>query len=421
MKTKYTLWFNPKVNVTDSLFCKLLKKYDLDLLGVEIKQLFSHSKVDSAHTNLYMISVVSKYYSRTQSIDEFDFTGDETFIDMATNKGIRCIIDYSWEASSVKNITNYKFWKRNERLIQDYDIQFLSNTSSDINHKLNSGKDFFLNFPMFSYEVRSTNATANIDYHLNTSMCLKEHKKYFFNLFIGDIDKFKNILTLASYYRRGLKESSVYSAVLGHNDNNIDTYEDRLRRHEAMFARHPIPDVNKTIEYLIQNEDDIIHKHLPFERYEGNPDFDVNSNGSGHVERKIPQIAHESHMWCVVETLSTVDILHHTEKTFKPISVGHPFMVLGAVNQNKDLKKYGYELYDDIINYDFEEPCNMASLPYRYNVIEKYFNEVERLIKEGPGIFYQKSVLEKVEWNKHNFQKQTTRDALQLELAELFA
>jgi len=136
------------------------------------------------------------------------------------------------------------------------------------------------------------------------------------------------------------------------------------------------------------------------------------------VERKIPQVAHESHMWCVVETLSAHDIIHHTEKTFKPISVGHPFMVLGSVNQNKDLKKYGYELYDDIINYDFEEPDpNM----FRYNAIEKYFNEVERLIKQGPGIFYQKSVLEKVEWNKHNFQKQTTRDALQLELAELFA
>ena len=419
MKSKFTLWFNKRVNFADSRFYSLLESYGLNLHNVEIKILDEHATIDTFCTNLYIMPVTSAYYGQDKSIDNYDLTHDETFIDMATNKGIRCIIDYSWEASSVNDITSYKFWKRNERIIQDYDIQFLSNTSSDINHKLNSGKDFFLNFPMFSYEVRSTNATANIDYHLNTSMCLKEHKKYFFNLFIGDIDKFKNILTLASYYRRGLKESSVYSAVLGHNDNMIDMYEDRLRTHEAMFARHPIPDVNKTIEYLIQNEDDIIHKHLPFERYEGNPNFDVNSRGSGHVERKIPQVAHESHMWCVVETLSTTDIIHHTEKTFKPISAGHPFMVLGSINQNKDLKKYGYELYDDIINYDFEEPC--ISNMFRYNAIEKYFNEVERLIKEGPGIFYQKSVLEKVEWNKHNFQKQTTRDALQLELAELFA
>ena len=124
----------------------------------------------------------------------------------------------------------------------------------------------------------------------------------------------------------------------------------------------------KNLKSVIENENDIIHKHLPFERYEGNPDFDVNSSGSGPVERKIPQVAHESHMWCVVETLSAHDIIHHTEKTFKPISVGHPFMVLGSVNQNKDLKKYGYELYDDIINYDFEEPDpNM----FRYNAIEK--------------------------------------------------
>lgn len=43
-----------------------------------------------------------------------------------------------------------------------------------------------------------------------------------------------------------------------------------------------------------------------------------------------------------------------TEKTFRPILLEQPFICLGAVNQNLDLVKYGFELYDEIFDYSFD-------------------------------------------------------------------
>ena len=43
-----------------------------------------------------------------------------------------------------------------------------------------------------------------------------------------------------------------------------------------------------------------------------------------------------------------------TEKTFRPIFLEQPFICLGAMNQNLNLLKYGFELYDEIFDYSFD-------------------------------------------------------------------
>lgn len=43
-----------------------------------------------------------------------------------------------------------------------------------------------------------------------------------------------------------------------------------------------------------------------------------------------------------------------TEKTFRSLLIGHPFLIYGCKNHNKELLKYGFELYDEIFDYDFE-------------------------------------------------------------------
>jgi hypothetical protein len=48
-----------------------------------------------------------------------------------------------------------------------------------------------------------------------------------------------------------------------------------------------------------------------------------------------------------------------TEKTFRPILLEQPFICLGAVNQNLDLVKYGFELYDEIFDYSFDSKPNL--------------------------------------------------------------
>jgi hypothetical protein len=54
----------------------------------------------------------------------------------------------------------------------------------------------------------------------------------------------------------------------------------------------------------------------------------------------------------VSETSAEVTFI--TEKTFRPIFLEQPFICLGAVNQNLDLLKYGFELYDEIFDYSFD-------------------------------------------------------------------
>ena len=43
-----------------------------------------------------------------------------------------------------------------------------------------------------------------------------------------------------------------------------------------------------------------------------------------------------------------------TEKTYRPILLKHPFLCYGAKNQNKEITKYGFKLYDEIFDYDFD-------------------------------------------------------------------
>ena len=43
-----------------------------------------------------------------------------------------------------------------------------------------------------------------------------------------------------------------------------------------------------------------------------------------------------------------------TEKTYRPILLKHPFLCYGAKNQNKEITKYGFKLYDEIFDYEFD-------------------------------------------------------------------
>jgi hypothetical protein len=51
----------------------------------------------------------------------------------------------------------------------------------------------------------------------------------------------------------------------------------------------------------------------------------------------------------VAETSKDVPFI--TEKTFRPILLEHPFLCLGAPEQNTKLLDYGFELYDEIFDY----------------------------------------------------------------------
>lgn len=51
---------------------------------------------------------------------------------------------------------------------------------------------------------------------------------------------------------------------------------------------------------------------------------------------------------------STTQTLFFTEKTFKPIFAERPFLILGVKGQNMELKKFGFELFEEIFDYEFD-------------------------------------------------------------------
>lgn len=77
---------------------------------------------------------------------------------------------------------------------------------------------------------------------------------------------------------------------------------------------------------------------------------------------------------------STSERLFFSEKTFKPILAEQTFLCHGFTNQNLYLKRYGFELYDEIFDYDFDSD---PSIDCRVDGIIKNLNNLKfRAIQE---------------------------------------
>ena len=98
----------------------------------------------------------------------------------------------------------------------------------------------------------------------------------------------------------------------------------------------------------------------------------------------------------VIESYSTGDSVFFTEKTWKEISQKRPFIMLGAKLQNYFLKKIGFELYDDVFDYSFDDMQTDKR-------IETFINQIHQFlkldVKEFDEILSEKNILEKIEYN----------------------
>ena len=56
----------------------------------------------------------------------------------------------------------------------------------------------------------------------------------------------------------------------------------------------------------------------------------------------------------VCETNTTADTFFVTEKTFRPIAYGRLFMVIGSPEFEQNLKRMGFDIFDDIIDKSYD-------------------------------------------------------------------
>lgn len=65
--------------------------------------------------------------------------------------------------------------------------------------------------------------------------------------------------------------------------------------------------------------------------------------------------ASESLLYLVTETVATGHRLHLTEKTFKPIALGMPFIIVGTKGSLKYLREYGFKTFEGIWDESYDD------------------------------------------------------------------
>jgi len=94
---------------------------------------------------------------------------------------------------------------------------------------------------------------------------------------------------------------------------------------------------------------------------------------------------HNSTLFQIVNETSVDDrnntSFFYSEKTFKPIAHMQPFLIWGQRGCNKALEKYGFKLYDELFNYDFD---NIENTKKRYIALQRTATEAVNYLEKLP-------------------------------------
>jgi len=96
----------------------------------------------------------------------------------------------------------------------------------------------------------------------------------------------------------------------------------------------------------------------------------------------------------VCETNTTADTFFVTEKTFRPIAYGRLFMVIGSPEFEQNLKRMGFDIFDDIIDKSYDSESN-------YIRVDAVFNSLRELLYNPVDMHY---LLPRLQANKRVFE-----------------
>lgn len=110
----------------------------------------------------------------------------------------------------------------------------------------------------------------------------------------------------------------------------------------------------------------------------------------------------------VTETWPHGDSFFLTEKSFKPIANGHPFIIFGAPGSLKYLQKLGYQTFPDFFDETYDEKPQKERLKNIVNqiykicqldikTVENNYRKVEDKIKFNQSLFYNKKITKEID------------------------
>lgn len=123
--------------------------------------------------------------------------------------------------------------------------------------------------------------------------------------------------------------------------------------------------------------------------------------GSEYFGDEVPLEYHRSCIDLIGESFVDGRSIQITEKTVKPLVYKKPFIAIAGKGYHKFLQKHGFELYDELFDYDFDD---IEEAPKRIIAIEK---NIKKILKIKPTTLKSKIGLikDKLHHNFENFIK----------------
>lgn len=360
----------------------------------------------------FALTTLPEYHNQT-----FDNNPMHEHILWCYNHNIPVYLDESWEVlytiflNSDKIDHAYEYFKK-------YNVKMLCHFQKDIqkyytNCTYNKKADelFIDTSDLFEFELRGrlfNNQFARqfeIDYYPKRL----EETNYTFGSLIGDITKPKNIVLKSEMYRKGLFD----------NGYCYNINKEYLGRKTHLEYKKRV-----TSKYLLSKWDSVVKEHS----YEDNhPLYETfirhmesdNGRVDNTAERKIPPFLNDCLLHIICETHTYP--FFYTEKTYKSILAGVPFVFYGAPFLNTEFAKKGYKIFDEIWDYSYEQgPFEDFNNYWFESTIETFIKQLQNLHDRTIILDNSKSIQEKVDYNRYLFLKRTTRDSMILWLKKLF-
>lgn len=119
------------------------------------------------------------------------------------------------------------------------------------------------------------------------------------------------------------------------------------------------------------------------------PEFVTDKN-----QHRLPQQYYDSFVQLISEASS--DTIMMSEKTAIPLIVGKPFLVAGQMHFHRFIRQLGFELYEELFDYSFDDISNKEE---RYESLLENFKRLQSIpLSELPNLH--RSVTHKIEFNK---------------------
>ena len=269
---------------------------------------------------------------------------------------------------------------------------------------------FFVYYNMFADMIYSYHGPIqkNIQYPYITNY--NNIKRYNFSCLAGSYLRFQRLNFIIDLFYRNLIDDTFFLSGIPPDKQqktktleHIESIEQILKRDKKFYEEMRFDDWDHTLqEYFNENAELIFGRPEFFERndihnhnirpkvYYSNIKKKICSekfisrpnSRKFHWDKIIPKQLLESYINIPLETYFYT-VPFYTEKTFKPIVAGVPFIPLMAPKFIESFKRMGFEPYYNIFDYDFDDINSQECRNNELDRIRLIVDQVERLSKEN--------------------------------------